>query len=112
MDAHPNLFMSLRPAPPQANAVNPLGLHFYNLILTSSGIDPDWLALLSRHSDRFVMGSDSFFVSSSVNPERAAAAFTRGNQGRLSAAGGMLAKLPLALRTKIAEENPVRIYRI
>jgi len=104
--------MSLRPAPPQVNSVNPLGLRFYNLILAPSGIEPAWLALLRKHYDRFVMGSDSFFVSPSANPEGAAAMLARGNQGRLTAASTMLSKLPSDLRAKIALENPARIYRI
>lgn len=112
MDAHPNLFMSLRPLPSQVNSANPFGLHFYNLILTPSGIEPDWLALLRRHSDRFVMGSDSFFVPPSANPGGAASMLARGNQGRLAAAGAMLSKLPSELQAKIAKENPTRIYRI
>ena len=111
MDAHPNLFMSLRPVPPQANSANPFGLRFYNTILTPSGIEPGWLALLRKHSDRFVIGSDSFFISSSATTEGAAAILSRGNQGRLVASAGMLARLPPDLTTKIAIENPVRIYR-
>jgi hypothetical protein len=112
MDAHPNLFMSLRPIPPQAATGNPFGLRFYNLILTPSGIAPEWLALLRKHSDRFAMGSDSFFVSASANVQGAAAALSRGTDGRLTAAGLMLAKLPADLSAKIATDNPVRIYRI
>jgi hypothetical protein len=112
MDAHANLFMSLRPVPPQVNSVNPLGLHFYNLNLTPSGIEPSWLALLHRHSDRFVMGSDCFFVSSSANPGGAPAMLGRGNQGRLAAAVEMLSKLPPRLQAKIATENVGRIYQI
>jgi hypothetical protein len=112
MDAHPNLFMSLRPVPPQANSANPFGLPFYNLILTPSGIDPDWLALLRKHSDRFVVGSDSFFISSAASPERAATLLSRGNQGRLVASGIMLSRLPPDLATKIAMTNPLHIYRI
>jgi Amidohydrolase len=112
MDAHPNLFMSLRPAMPQVNSANPLGLRFYNLILTQSGIDPNWLVLLRKHHDRFVMGSDSFFVSPSASPEAAPAMLARGNQGRLAAAGAMLSKLPSELQARIALENPARIYRI
>lgn len=112
MDAHPNLFMSLRPVPPQANSANPFGLRFFNLILTQSEIEPNWLALLNSHPDRFVMGSDSFFVTSIANPDAAPVMLARGNQGRLAAAGLVLSKLPPALQTKIAMENPVRIYRI
>jgi hypothetical protein len=112
LDAHPNLFMSLRPVPPQVNSINPLGLRFFNLILTPSGIEPGWLALLHRHSDRFVMGSDAFFVSSAANPDGAPARFGRGNQGRLAAASVMLSKLSSELQAKIAVKNPARIYGI
>jgi hypothetical protein len=112
MDAHPNLFMSLRPVPPQASSANPFGLRFYNLILTPSGIEPGWLALLRKHSDRFVIGSDSFFISSAASAEGAAAMLSRGNQGRLVASATMLSRLPPDLATKIAMANPQRIYRI
>jgi Amidohydrolase len=111
MDTYPNLFMSLRPLPLQG-ATNPFGLRFYNLILTASGIAPDWLSLLRKHSDRFVMGSDSFFVSAMVDPNAAPALLGRANQGRLSAAGSLLSALPHDLAAKIATENPQRIYRI
>ncbi len=83
MDSHPNLFMSLRPIPPQAAIANPM--RFHNLLLTPSGIASDWLALLRKHADRFVMGSDAFFISSSADPGGAPALLSRGNQGRLSA---------------------------
>ncbi|HLH98388.1 MAG TPA: hypothetical protein VKW08_25035 [Xanthobacteraceae bacterium] len=112
MDTYPNLFMSLRPLPPQGAANNPFGLRFYNLILTPSGISPDWLALLRRHSDRFVMGSDSFFLPATADPQSAPAQLGRGNQGRLTAAGMMLSLLPADLAVKIAYENPRSIYRI
>jgi hypothetical protein len=82
MDGHFNLFMSLRPVPPQVNSANPFGLRFHNLILTQAGIEPGWHTLLQKHSDRFVMGSDSFFVASSANPEGAPAMLARGNQAR------------------------------
>jgi hypothetical protein len=111
MDAHPNLFMSLRPVPPQA-VNNPFGLRFFNLILTPSGIAPEWLALLRRHSGRFVMGSDAFFLAPSTNVKDHVAAISRGTDGRLAAARMTLARLPPALSAKIAAENPARIYRV
>lgn len=110
MDSHPNLFMSLRPIPAQAAITNPM--RFHNVILTQSGIAPDWLTLLREHADRFVMGSDAFFVSSSADQNGAPAMLGRGNQGRLAAAGAMLSQLPSDLASKIAVANPQRIYRI
>jgi Amidohydrolase len=112
MDAHPNLFMSLRPIPPQAATANPFGLRFYNLILTPSGIDPQWLALLRKHPDRFVIGSDTFFISSAATTQGPAATLSRGNQGRLAASAALLSRLPPDLAAKIALANPSRIYRI
>jgi hypothetical protein len=67
---------------------------------------------LRKHSDRFVIGSDSFFVSSAASPEGAAAMLSRGNQGRLGASATMLSLLPPDMVAKIAMSNPVRIYRI
>lgn len=112
MDDHPNLFLSLRPISPIGASTNPFGLRFYNLILAPSGIDADWLALLGKHSDRFVMGSDSFFLSTKVDPDAAPALLGRGNQGRLTAAGVMLSLLPPDLAAKIATDNPARIYGV
>jgi len=112
MDAYPNLFMSLRPIPPRAATGNPFGLRFYNLLLTPSGIAPEWLALLRKHSDRFVMGSDVFFVSSSANADGPAAMLSRGTEARLMAASATLSQLPPDLLAKIATVNPARIYGI
>jgi Amidohydrolase len=112
MDAHPNLFMSLRPLPLRAATSNPFGLRIHNLILGPGGIAPPWLALLRRHSDRFVMGGDAFFLSSSVPPESPLVALSRGNQPRLTAARAMLAALPRALQANIAVDNAARLYRL
>jgi hypothetical protein len=110
MDSHPNLFMSLRPIPAQAAIANPA--RFHNVILTPSGIAPDWLSLFQEHADRFVMGSDAFFISSAADPNGAPAMLSRGNQGRLAAAGAMLSQLAPDLAAKIAITNPQRLYRI
>lgn len=111
MDRHPNLFMSLRPLPPQA-ARNPFGLRIYNLMLTGGQLDSAWLALLRKHADRFVMGGDAFFLSASVNEASPLVALSRGNQPRLTAARMLLSKLPPMLARKIANENAARLYRL
>jgi hypothetical protein len=85
MDGYSNLFMSLRPLPPEGAANNPFGLRFYNLILTPPRLAPDWLRGASpAHSAATAKGS------------RAADA---------------LLSLPSDLATKIAT-NPPRIYRM
>ncbi|MBV9406765.1 MAG: hypothetical protein JO211_15570 [Acidobacteriaceae bacterium] len=111
MDRHSNLFMSLRPLPLRA-VNNPFGLRFFNLMLTPDGVEPAWLELLTRHSDRFTMGADTFMLAPSVDPTRPAVTLSRGNQGRLIAASILLSRLPASLATEIGTENAVRLYRL
>jgi hypothetical protein len=109
MDAHPNLYMSLRVAPPPMS-VTPLGLHIRNKLMNEQGLDPGWLALLKRHGDRFVLGTDSFFVvEGGVSP---VGAFVAGNESKYLATNLFLSSLPRDLARKIASENAERLYRL
>lgn len=109
MDAHPNLYMSLRVAPPPMT-VTPLGLRIRNKLMTENGLDPAWLAVLRRHSDRFVLGTDSFFViEGSTSP---VGAFVGGNESKYLATNYFLSALPRDLARKIATENAVRLYKL
>jgi hypothetical protein len=110
MEQHSNLYMSLRPIPFLAATNNPFGLEYHNLILTPGGIEPGWLALLQKYSDRFVMGADTFFISSSVDPERAVTTLSHGNEPRLRAARVALSRLPPDLARKIGVVNAQRLY--
>lgn len=111
MDAHPNLFMSLRPLPPGVSVVPLTGLRVHNTMLTDKGVGASWLALLEKHADRFVMGADTFFLADSVSPENPTNALSRGNVPRLNAAAQLLARLPASLTSKIAG-NAARLYRL
>jgi hypothetical protein len=111
MDRHPNLFMSLRPLPLRV-VNNPLGLRFFNLMLTAEGVEPAWLALLRKHSDRFVLGGDAFMTAPSVGPDSPVKTLSGGNQTRLTGASLLLSRLPAALAGKIATENAARLYRL
>ena len=112
MEGHSNLYMSLRPIPVLAAINNPFGLEFHNLIVTSDGIEPGWLALLQKYPGRFVMGGDTFFVSSSVDPERAVMTLSRGNAPRLKAARATLSRLPADLARKIGIANAQSLYAL
>jgi hypothetical protein len=81
-------------------------------MLTPDGVEPAWLELLTKHSDRFVMGADTFMTAPSVDPARAAVTFSRGNRGKLIAASLLLSRLPAALASKIGTDNAVRLYRL
>jgi hypothetical protein len=112
MDRHPNLFMSLRPVPLVFNKTNPFGLQVKNTILTPKGVDPAWLKLLQRHSDRFVMGADTFFLTPTVPADSPLRHLGEGNTGRLNAAAKLMSALPPPLARKIGIENAARLYRL
>jgi hypothetical protein len=110
MDAHPNLYMSLRVAPPPLESVQRLGLRIRNKLMDENGLDRAWLAVLERHADRFVIGTDSFFiVEGGKSP---VGAFVAGNESKFLATNYFLSSLPRDLARKIASENAVRIYRL
>jgi hypothetical protein len=111
MDRHPNLHMSLRPVPSDFNG-GPHGLGIYNPILTAFGVDADWLALLRRHPDRFVMGADTFFLGESVRAESPLVALGAGNERRLQAAADLLWRLPPDLARRIGVDNAARLYKV
>jgi hypothetical protein len=112
MDAHSNLYMSLRPVTAAATSASPFNLQYYNLIMRPKGIESEWLDLLNRHSDRFVMGADAFVLSSSVPPDAPLATLSRGNDGRFTAANRVLSLLPPDVAQKVGADNAIRLYRL
>jgi hypothetical protein len=109
MDAHPNLYMSLRVAPPPLE-VAPFGLRIKNKLMGPKGLDPAWLEVLQRHADRFVLGTDTFhLVEGSKSPQ---AAFVAGNEPKYMATNLFLSLLPPELGQKIASENAILHYRL
>jgi len=104
MQRHANLFVSLRvvgaPAP------------MHNKLLTSRGLDPAWQALLVRHADRFMIGTDSFFVAAGREGSGPGFFFARRNEPKLKATRHALSLLPPAIAVKVARDNAVRVYRL
>jgi hypothetical protein len=107
MDAHPNLYVSLRVVGAQAP--------MENKALGPDGLDPAWKELLTRHADRFVIGTDSFIVSPAVQQRGASGAgiqFAERNAPKLMATNHFLSLLPADVVRRIGRENAVRIYRL
>jgi hypothetical protein len=104
MDRHANLYMSLRPVPPPAPAMNKL--------FTRQRIDPGWQKVLTRHADRFVIGNDCFFLSAKIKSGGAPFEFSQGNERHLRATRAFLNLLPPDLARKIAYQNAARIYKL
>jgi hypothetical protein len=80
--------------------------------LTREGdLKPEWLALLSDFSDRFLIGTDQFFLDPQVmrGPAAAFAQKTGMNRKRTLR---FLSLLPGDLAKKIAFENAKRVYKL
>jgi hypothetical protein len=112
MDTHSNLYVSLRPFPAGVAMSRITGLQARNTIMPEKGIAAPWLALLNKHSDRFVMGADTFFTAPSVSPDNPTAILGRGNGPRLNAAVQLVSRLPEDIAQKVGSENAVRLYRL
>ena len=102
MDEYLNLYISLRVVGGKAP--------MHNKLLGFGEIVPEWLDVLNRHSDRFVIGSDSFFVSPNLKGSGPGFRFAQKNVPKLRATRHFLSLLPPAVARKIARDNAVRIY--
>jgi len=93
LERHPNLYMSFKIGPDSRPETRPM----------EKGIGPkgEWLDLILRFPDRFIIGSDQFYVtprSSKRFPEH------------LRATTVFLSLLPPEIVHKLAIENPKRIF--
>lgn len=104
MDAHSNLFVSLR----IMGAQSPM----LNKAFAGGDLDPAWREVLTRHADRFMIGTDSFFVAGSVRGVGPGVIFAERNIPKLQATVHFLSLLPADVRARIGRENAIRIYRL
>lgn len=102
MARHDNLFVSLKVVGPKAGT--------YNRLFTPGAINPEWLSLLRRFPDRFVIGTDSFFVE--TNTLGPGAQFAANSDNRLKATRVFLSLLPADLARKISRENALLLYSL
>jgi hypothetical protein len=102
MQRHANLYVSLRivgaPAP------------LHNKLMHRRGLNRDWRDLLRRHSDRFMIGSDSFFVAAQRKGSGPGFIFAQRNVPKLRATRRALSLMPLDVAVKIAHANALRVY--
>ena len=105
MDAHANLFVSLRIVGAQAPTMK-------NKVLAAGGIEPAWRELIVRHPDRFVIGTDSFMVAATMRGSGPGTTFAERSTPKLQATLHFLSLLPPELARKLARDNATRIYRL
>jgi len=104
MDRHSNLFVSLR--------VHGEGSPMQNKLLAGGAIEPAWRALLVRHSDRFMIGTDSFYAAANLQGTGPGLTFGQRNVPRLKATIRFLSLLPLDIAGNLAHNNAVRVYKL
>ena len=104
MDRYPNLYMSLKPLPPNAAGMNKL--------FSKQGIDAGWATVIARHPDRFFIGSDNFYVPRHIRPDKAPAQFSRHNGEKMRAIRDFLKLLPADIAPKIAYGNAERLFKL
>ncbi len=91
--AHPNLHVSVKMGPDSLPANRPLK--------RGEGLDPEWQALIEEFSDRFLVGTDQFFVT----PRSSKKFPPHPGTGR-----ALLDALPPGLARKIGLENPLKVF--
>jgi len=104
MDRYENLYASLR--------IKRSSGRMQNLVFYDDGLDGDWLEVLKRHPDRFVIGTDTFFIPPKVPEDHPLRILGTHNEETLEATVAFLSLLPPDLARKIAHENAIRIYNL
>lgn len=106
LDKHANLYMSLRPFGRQPGVmlqVRPKG---------PKQLNSDWVAVVEKYSDRFVMGSDSFLVADNAQRAGAAKIFSENSFNIRQAIREVLVALKPDVARKVAYENAERLYKL
>lgn len=99
---HPNLYVSLRVVAPGHHNPSETGNRLEDGV--SNAIKPEWAGLIREFPDRFLMGSDEFFFSTTLLRKNHASA------GSTAATIGLIKQLPEDVQKKVGYENARRIF--
>lgn len=107
LERHSNLYFSLRP----------MGRDPGVMLQGGAGpkgkrINPEWVAVVEKYADRFVMGSDSFLVADSAQRVGAARIFSAASARQRQAIREVLSALKPDVARKVGYENAERIYKL
>lgn len=100
LEKHPNLYMSIK--------INPTGLPQNSPFIPASGIKSEWLDLIRTFPDRFMIGSDTFYVSPNIDMPIRRPPLEMSLMGLKM----FLALLPPDLARKVGYENAARLYKL
>ena len=93
---HPNLYMTIKFGVDSAEENRPFA--------PGRRLRPEWVELMKKYPDRFLMGTDQFFTPPLSDIRR------RPDRGKPTRA--FLSQLPPELAYKIGVENPVRLFNL
>jgi len=96
LSRHPNLYMTIKFGGDSVEENRPLA--------AGKRLKTEWLELMKKHPDRFMMGTDQFFTPPLSDIRRKA--------GRGEPVKAFFSQLPPDLVYKIGVENPIRIFRL
>lgn len=102
LEKHPNLYMSLRPR----------GMQQGVMLQGKGRLNREWVAVVERYADRFVMGSDSFLVAANAQGGPAARIFAERSGLQREGIQMVLSALRPEVARKIGVENAVRLYKL
>jgi len=97
LDRHSNLHMSV--------GINPRSPGSQTYMTLEGNLDPAFIGLVERFSDRFVVGTDAFFANRSTPPSRHAGV-------RIEAIRSFLNQLAPDAARRVAFDNAARIYKL
>lgn len=100
---HPNLYVSLRVV--ASGHHNPSKEENRPVDSVTNTIKPEWVSLIREFPDRFLMGSDEFFLSDKLQRK------THASTGSTEATLGLVQQLPEDLKKKVGYENARRIFK-
>lgn len=94
LEKHPNLYMSFKIGPDSRPEVRPLA--------KGTGLKPEWLDLVVKYTDRFLIGSDQFYVTPRANKRF---------PPHVEASRDLLSFFPQDVARKVAVENARKVFK-
>jgi hypothetical protein len=94
---HPNLYMSFKISPRDSVPEN-------SPIKRGGGLNEEWLEVIREFPDRFIIGSDQFYLSPEMHGKIGPRSVEPTNR--------FFSLLPPELATKVGYENPRRIFKL
>lgn len=107
LEKHPNLYFSLRPMGRDPGVMLQVGGG-----PKGKRLNPEWVAVVEKYPDRFVMGSDSFLVADSAQRVGAARIFAENSARMRQAIRDVLSALKPEIARKVGYENAERLYKL